>query len=1084
MEDIRERVRGFLAEFTSPGEKDVQSFIEDIASKNPSLDVKDFKKKLVIVIEQRDGLQAYEKHLSSLSTGSAAYKELESILRVAREGHKNLGDISSVLKKAGDFLVAEQGKGNGKTTSVPKPPAEMHKTQHNGVAAKLEEPVEEVEGKRDGELKEDADKSQEKHPKKPHKKGRKEKGKKHEDEKVQIENPEQTGVKAETGAGETVEQPAEMEKLTAGSTGIQAEAEIKEKTSQHPEDDKTPPAKADIPVMQENAEAKEEGQQAPGPEETPEKTEVPAVQGEAAAKEDSQPKPEPEGSHANRTEVPAAQGMAGTKEESLQQPQKEDASAVKTAAPAARAEAVIKEESPGQPGDGKSQVEGAEAPKVQAEAVTKEGIPPQPEEKKVPVENDGAPKAQAEDVTKKEIPQQPEEKKTPVSNEAPKKQEETGAKPGNPSQLEEKKTPVKDTAVVKDEAAVKEKVSDKPADGQPAKKEKKHKKKKEAEIPEETKLEIESPVGAASPGAAQDFLQHLEMEDARTIIKEQLTPEKQAVFELLEEKLLSDVETRVKKLKEMQSTVLEEKPPQTLAGKIKTFFTKEIEAVEAYDPALHGPLVTFGGIQGYNELERYWVNEPYAFVVILFDPNNNAYLYYAAEPTLSDFEDLFLKEIKDRLKDVLLVENIKNEEDKDKILTNKVRNLVKDYAIDISPLTLEKILYYSRRDYIHFGKLDPLMHDDRIEDISANGHDIPIYLYHKKYTNIPTNIFYNENELNSYVIRLAQRCGKHISIAEPMVDATMPDGSRIQMTLGTEVTSHGATFTIRKFSEVPITPVDLIKWNTFSAEELAYLWLCIENNKSLIYAGGTASGKTSSLNAVSLFIPAQAKIVTLEDTRELKLPHPNWIPGVTRDSFTADGRGSIDMYELLRAALRQRPEFLLVGEVRGKEALTLFQAMSTGHTTFSTMHADSVASAIHRLENPPISVPRTMIQALNIISIQAQTYVNGKRARRNMKLVEITDIDPTTRNIRTNDIFVWDPLTDKFLRVGESKALNEIMIRRGWSPADLKKELVFRQKILEFMVNNKISDFNAISTIIHDYQATPDKVITKLNITL
>jgi flagellar protein FlaI len=228
----------------------------------------------------------------------------------------------------------------------------------------------------------------------------------------------------------------------------------------------------------------------------------------------------------------------------------------------------------------------------------------------------------------------------------------------------------------------------------------------------------------------------------------------------------------------------------------------------------------------------------------------------------------------------------------------------------------------------------------------------------------------------------------------------------------------------------------------------------------------------------------QAKIVTLEDTRELKLPHPNWIPGVTRDSFTADGRGSIDMYELLRAALRQRPEFLLVGEVRGKEALTLFQAMSTGHTTFSTMHADSVASAIHRLENPPISVPRTMIQALNIISIQAQTYVNGKRARRNMKLVEITDIDPTTRNIRTNDIFVWDPLTDKFLRVGESKALNEIMVRRGWSPADLKKELVFRQKILEFMVNNKISDFNAIATIIHDYQATPDKVITKLNITL
>ncbi|MCG2734795.1 MAG: type II/IV secretion system ATPase subunit [Candidatus Methanoperedenaceae archaeon] len=582
---------------------------------------------------------------------------------------------------------------------------------------------------------------------------------------------------------------------------------------------------------------------------------------------------------------------------------------------------------------------------------------------------------------------------------------------------------------------------------------------------------------------ADAFMRRLNLDDTKTLLKDHMTPEKQAVFELLEEKLMSDVETRIKKLKEMQTKVLEEEPTKTFFGKIKTFFTKETENIEAYDISLHGPLVTFEGLEGFNEIERYWVNEPYSFVVILFDPENNTHLYYAAEPVLTDFEELFLREIKERLKDVLLVETVQREEDKKKIITAKVIQLVRDYAIDITPLTLEKVLYYTRRDFIYFGKIDPLMHDNRIEDISSNGFDIPIYLYHKKYTNIPTNIYYKEKDLNSYVIRLAQRCGKHISVAEPMIDATMPDGSRIQMTLGTEVTSRGSTFTIRKFSEIPVTPIDMINWNTFSAEEMAYLWVCIENNKSLIFSGGTASGKTSSLNAVSLFIPPQAKIVTLEDTRELKLPHPNWIPGVTRASFTPDGRGGIDMYELLRAALRQRPEFLLVGEVRGKEALTLFQAMSTGHTTFSTMHADSVASAIHRLENPPISVPRTMIQALDIISIQAQTYVGGKRARRNMKIVEITDIDPTTKNIRTNDIFIWDALTDKFLRVGESKALNEIMLRRGWSLSQLKKELSNRQKIMEFMVNNKITEFHAISTIIHDYQSTPDKVITKLNIT-
>jgi flagellar protein FlaI len=535
--------------------------------------------------------------------------------------------------------------------------------------------------------------------------------------------------------------------------------------------------------------------------------------------------------------------------------------------------------------------------------------------------------------------------------------------------------------------------------------------------------------------------------------------------------------------KEIQTLAV--KKSLTFIEKIKIFISKEQEEKETYDPAVHGPLVTFDSISGFTELERYWVNEPYALVVILFDPEKNSNLYYVVEPKLSEFENLFLNEIKDRLKDALLFEDIKSEEDKekDKILTAKVRKLVRDYAIDVTPLITEKILYYTRRDFIKFGKIDALMHDDRIEDVSANGFDIPIYLYHKKYTNLATNLVFTENEIDSYVIRLAQRCGKHISIAEPMIDATMPDGSRIQMTLGTAVTTHGATFTIRKFSEIPITPVDLINWTTFSAEEMAYLWLCIENNKSLIFAGGTASGKTSSLNAVSLFIPWQAKIITLEDTRELKLPHPNWIPGVTRDSFTADGKGSIDMYDLLKAALRQRPEFLLVGEVRGKEALTLFQAMSTGHTTFSTMHADSVSSAIHRLENPPISVPRTMIQALNIISIQSQTFIKGKRARRNMKLVEITDIDSMTRNIKTNDIFVWDALTDKFNLVGESKALAEITLRRGWSVGDLRKELSNRQNILEFMVNNKISDFHEIATIIHDYQVNPEKVLNKIMIT-
>ncbi|MDY0387706.1 MAG: type II/IV secretion system ATPase subunit [Methanolobus sp.] len=595
------------------------------------------------------------------------------------------------------------------------------------------------------------------------------------------------------------------------------------------------------------------------------------------------------------------------------------------------------------------------------------------------------------------------------------------------------------------------------------------------------------PPKSTKPGAKKDNL--ISFEDEEDKIPDSVSKEKET-----KKSIFSDEETEIilkKEAYEINSELAEENEEEqgeeraklNFVGKIKSLFKRMEIEVDPYEPAIHGPITEFKGVQSYQEIDRYWVNEPYAFVVILYNEDKNNHLYYIVEPELTEFEHTFLLEIKDRLRDVLLVEEIdEDDQNKETVLESKIRSIIQDYTIEITSPMLEKISYYIKRDFVRFGKIDVLMKDDSIEDVSGNGHDVPIFLYHRAYQNIPTNVVYEEDALNSFIIQMAQRSGKHISVAEPMVDATMPDGSRIQMTLGTSVTAHGSTFTIRKFSDTPITPVDLVKWGTFSSESMAYLWLCIENNKSLIYAGGTASGKTSSLNAVSLFIPEKSKVITLEDTRELKLPHPNWIPSITRDSFTADERGAVDMYDLLKAALRQRPEFLLVGEVRGKEALTLFQAMSTGHTTFSTMHADSVASAIHRLENPPISVPRTMIQALDIMSIQSQTYTKGKRVRRNIKLVEIVDIDPNTRNIRTNDIFVWDSESDKFIRTGESKALFDIKMRRGWGQDKVNQELHYRQMVLEYMVNNNVTDFQEISDIINAYQSTPEKILKKLKL--
>ena len=387
------------------------------------------------------------------------------------------------------------------------------------------------------------------------------------------------------------------------------------------------------------------------------------------------------------------------------------------------------------------------------------------------------------------------------------------------------------------------------------------------------------------------------IEDRKMEVREPASGERKSerdiVKDIMEEQLASDVETRIRSIKEKHELAMEEKKNISAFERVKNYFAKDLEEIEDYDPDIHGPLVTFGGLDKHEEVERYWVNEPYAFVVILNNIERKENIYYVVEPALSGFEDIFLKEIKDRLRDVLLVEEVISEDDKNLVLTTKVKELVRDYAIELTPPLLEKILYYVIRDFTGFGYIDAIQKDDRIEDVSCNGHDVPVYLYHKQYTNIATNVVYTQDELDSFIIKLAQRSGKHISVAEPLIDATMPDGSRIHMTLITHVTARGGTFTIRKFGDVPLTPIDLIIWKTFSSETMAYLWLCIENNKSLIFAGGTASGKTSSLNAVSLFIPRQAKVISLEDTRELKLPHPNWIPSMTRDAFTADERGAV-----------------------------------------------------------------------------------------------------------------------------------------------------------------------------------------------
>jgi len=487
------------------------------------------------------------------------------------------------------------------------------------------------------------------------------------------------------------------------------------------------------------------------------------------------------------------------------------------------------------------------------------------------------------------------------------------------------------------------------------------------------------------------------------------------------------------------------------------------------------------------EVTRYWVNEPFAAISILYDNIAKKNIYTIQEPTLTVFEKTLLERIYDDLQDILSLDDVQTDsvsftsEYKNKILKKKAIELINTYSIAIDDTTVYKILYYIQRNYIGFGTIDPFMHDPHIEDISCNGIEIPIFVYHMNYRNIETDVRFSEYVLNSFVLKLAQRGKKQLTAGTPMVNATLDDGSRLQASLGTDVTTRGSSFTIRKFKEEPYTPTDLMKFNTCDIDMLAYLWLAVENRKSMIFAGGTASGKTTFLNAISLFIPPVSKIVTIEDTRELTLYHDNWIADVTRDPISSQGNiGSIDMYELLKNALRQRPEYIILGEVRGSEAMTLFQAMSTGHTTYSTMHASDVQNAVNRLESEPIKIPHNMISALDLISIQSQVTIQGKRVRRTTHLVELAGIVPQTGNIRINEIFTWNPLTDNFKMSGDSLLMASIMQQRGWDKKKLEVELNNRKKILTFTAQNNLGNYKDFANIVSQYFADPEALMKSI----
>lgn len=388
----------------------------------------------------------------------------------------------------------------------------------------------------------------------------------------------------------------------------------------------------------------------------------------------------------------------------------------------------------------------------------------------------------------------------------------------------------------------------------------------------------------------------------------------------------------------------------------------------------------------------------------------------------------------------------------------------------------EKLGYYLLRDLLGYGKIEPMMHDVDVEDVSCNGPGVPVYVWHRFYESIPSNVtFFTKDELEAFVLRLAYLSGKSISYSNPILDASLPEGHRIQITFGSDVSGRGTNFTIRKFKYDPITVVDLIRFGTMPAKLAAYFWYAIERNLSMLIAGGTASGKTTTLNALSVFIPDNDKVVTIEDTRELNLRRDNWVASVTREVMPGQTAQNIGLFDLLKASLRQRPDVIIVGEVRGEEAYTLLQAVATGHGGMSTIHAESVEAVIQRLSTKPMDVPKAFIATtLNMIVLQLKLKVGDRSQRRVIRVSELNGYDSNKDEINMVDSFVWDPKSDSMSFTGNSRIAELLENRFGIAKNAFMKEITMRETFLSWLAFKNVRQFEAVRDMLNRYRQNPE----------
>lgn len=390
------------------------------------------------------------------------------------------------------------------------------------------------------------------------------------------------------------------------------------------------------------------------------------------------------------------------------------------------------------------------------------------------------------------------------------------------------------------------------------------------------------------------------------------------------------------------------------------------------------------------------------------------------------------------------------------------------------------------QDLVGYGEIDPLIRDDNLEEIMVIGMNKPVFVYHREYGMMKTNILFKDaDELMNLIDSIARQINRRIDQESPILDGHLLDGSRVNATIP-PISADGPSMTIRKFKRDPLTIIDLINSKTISVELAAFFWLCFDGlgvkSANAIISGGTSSGKTTTLNALSSFINPKERIITIEDTLELQIPHEHVIRMETRPP-NVENKGELTMNDLVKNSLRQRPDRIIVGEVRGSEAITLFTALNTGHSGFGTLHSNDARETITRLTNAPMSVPNIMISAIDFIIMQNRIYKpDGVSFRRISEVAEVSGIEEGV--VQLNKIFEWDPQSDTIKNVGiASKTLAEIAKVSGNSLNSLHEEIKNREIVLQHMVNQNIRSIRDVSTVLEMYYLDPQKVLNRILLT-